>query len=584
MNAQQLLQRAQQAQLLPGGATLPLAETRPWPVILLTALGAWLAVVPFGIVISLLLGDAVRHGPTLYLLGLALLVVAVIILRQVDLPLFVEQLALPALLVGGGCLAGALGRDLAYKSALLLTMALVVLLTLAIPKSWLRTLFGALLALLALLWLGPEHDPFDRHGYGSIWFAAHLLLALLCVVWYLQSRPLLHGDAAGAALVLEQMSGGYVVALLVTLLALAGQSFLLGHLDGSVAMGNDSHPHPVFWLQRAVSLLLCLLAALWLGWRDARTRAQRAWLAGPVLALALLSWHLPTLGATLLLLVLLLDMARFALASAAGLAVLWIIGSFYYQLDWSLSQKALLLTVMGALLGALALLGRKALLTHEGTDVGAGAGAGMSAGVSAGTGTGEDTHASADADTGADTGAGAGTGVSVGTGAAAAALRARRPLAALTGILTLLLINSAIWQKQDLIAHGQPVWLKLIPVDPRSLMQGDYMRLNFEVPPVVESLTGSARPHAVARRDARGVASLSRIWQPGQPLAADELLIELTPKNGYWIVVSDAWFFEEGQGARFARAKYGEFRVLPDGRALLVGLADEQLTPLTRAP
>ena len=32
------------------------------------------------------------------------------------------------------------------------------------------------------------------------------------------------------------------------------------------------------------------------------------------------------------------------------------------------------------------------------------------------------------------------------------------------------------------IADGQPVFVELAPVDPRSLMQGDYMQLNFRLP------------------------------------------------------------------------------------------------------
>ena len=66
----------------------------------------------------------------------------------------------------------------------------------------------------------------------------------------------------------------------------------------------------------------------------------------------------------------------------------------------------------------------------------------------------------------------------------------------------------------------------------------------------------------------------------GTPLAADELRVELTPKDGRWILVSDAWFFKEGEGDRFAQAKYGEFRVAPDGRALLVGVRGAALQPL----
>ena len=83
----------------------------------------------------------------------------------------------------------------------------------------------------------------------------------------------------------------------------------------------------------------------------------------------------------------------------------------------------------------------------------------------------------------------------------------------------------------------------------------------------------------MARRDARGVATLLRI-DDGTPLAADEMRIELSPKDGRWILVSDAWFFREGEAERWARAKYGEFRVDAGGRALLVGLRGAGLEAL----
>ena len=139
----------------------------------------------------------------------------------------------------------------------------------------------------------------------------------------------------------------------------------------------------------------------------------------------------------------------------------------------------------------------------------------------------------------------------------------------------LLVANAAIWQKEQLIARGRPVFVELEPVDPRSLMQGDYMRLRFRLPPeVLEGAGGlldNKRPMVVALRDARDVATVVRLHR-GEPLAAGEMRIELTPVGGDWVLVSDAWSFAEGEGERWAKARYGEFRVDADGRALLVGL------------
>ena len=138
-----------------------------------------------------------------------------------------------------------------------------------------------------------------------------------------------------------------------------------------------------------------------------------------------------------------------------------------------------------------------------------------------------------------------------------------------------------------MIADGRPVFVELAPADPRSLIQGDFMRLAFPVPRGIDppaAVLSGARPRVVASIDARGVATLLRPYEPGVPPAEGELLLELTPKDGRWTLATDAWFFREGEAARWEAARYGEFRVTPDGKALLVGLADSGLRPIRPRP
>jgi uncharacterized membrane-anchored protein len=156
-------------------------------------------------------------------------------------------------------------------------------------------------------------------------------------------------------------------------------------------------------------------------------------------------------------------------------------------------------------------------------------------------------------------------------------------LIGLTAIGTLAVANVGIWQKEILIAQGRPVFLELAPVDPRSLMQGDFMRLRFRLPAEADGqprLLGRGRPQVVARCDAMRVAALLRLRNPGETLAEGEFPIELTPKDGGWTVATDAWFFREGDSPRWQAARYGEFRVTPDGQALLVGLVGADLKPI----
>jgi uncharacterized membrane-anchored protein len=241
-----------------------------------------------------------------------------------------------------------------------------------------------------------------------------------------------------------------------------------------------------------------------------------------------------TLGGVLLGLSALATTQRWRLAALAGVAAAWIVGAFYYALAWPLADKALVMAGAGALLGAV---------------VGWELRRGQAAPSAPGT---------------------------------ALALDRRALAVGLATLATVAVAGFAIWQKQELIANGRPVYVALAPVDPRSLMQGDFMRLNFSVPVEIREVTDktAARPKVVARRDERNVATLLRQARDGEALGADEFLFELTPKNSEWILVTDAWFFREGEGERWAAARFGEFRVLPDGRALLVGMADEKLQPI----
>ena len=145
-------------------------------------------------------------------------------------------------------------------------------------------------------------------------------------------------------------------------------------------------------------------------------------------------------------------------------------------------------------------------------------------------------------------------------------------------MLILAAINQAIWHKEQVLTTGRSVSLAMAPVDPRSLMQGDYMALDWQlsrdIQAASEALPESGK--AVLSVPDNSPATFLRL-DDGKPLAADEALIEYRVRNGHIKVVSDAYFFQEGHGGPYAAARYGQFRVAPDGQALLIGLQDEQL-------
>lgn len=154
----------------------------------------------------------------------------------------------------------------------------------------------------------------------------------------------------------------------------------------------------------------------------------------------------------------------------------------------------------------------------------------------------------------------------------------------LSGLAILAGINATVWRYEHAMSSGEVVLLRLAPVDPRSLMQGDYMRLNYEIARELTSRDARATQNKgsdtlVIRLDAHQVATLVADGKPDR-LASDERLLQVHQSERQWQIGPDAYFFEEGTGGQYERARYGEFRLQADGKTLLVGLRDEAYQPI----
>ncbi len=152
----------------------------------------------------------------------------------------------------------------------------------------------------------------------------------------------------------------------------------------------------------------------------------------------------------------------------------------------------------------------------------------------------------------------------------------RKALVLLAGVVALLAIDWTIAARERLVTDGRVVLLELAPVDPRSLMQGDYMALRFLVAEAVMhagSASVAADGRLVLAVGPDGVAMFRRL-DDDSPLAPDEARLRYRIRDNTVKLATNAFFFEEGKGQRYAAARYGEFRVAPDGEALLTGLRD----------
>jgi uncharacterized membrane-anchored protein len=137
-------------------------------------------------------------------------------------------------------------------------------------------------------------------------------------------------------------------------------------------------------------------------------------------------------------------------------------------------------------------------------------------------------------------------------------------------------------QKEYVLRRGDQIFLELAPVDPRSLLEGDYMRLAYGLTRQV-SWPGLEEPptdgHLVLALDDRRIARLVRV-DDGRALAPGELRLRFRRRRGELRVGTDAFYFQEGQAERYAPARYGELRLTASGEAVLVGLRGARLEPL----
>lgn len=151
-------------------------------------------------------------------------------------------------------------------------------------------------------------------------------------------------------------------------------------------------------------------------------------------------------------------------------------------------------------------------------------------------------------------------------------------------LLVLLFFGFNIVKNEKVLSEGETVLLELRPVDPRSLMQGDYMTLHFEVCNHIYGLEAESNKFCVVRLDDDRVAHFVSLTNDAAvALREDELLLRYSLEKNSWggkfyTIGSDSYFFQEGTANKYATAKYGMLKVVTKGEMIgscsLVGLCD----------
>ena len=156
----------------------------------------------------------------------------------------------------------------------------------------------------------------------------------------------------------------------------------------------------------------------------------------------------------------------------------------------------------------------------------------------------------------------------------------RKIIMIVLSVLILGLLNYSIYEKEQVKKHGKTILLKLVPVDPRSLMQGDYMQLRYDVGSNISNeiydtvLKDLKRGYLVIRPDTNNVAQFVRIYEE-EHLSEDEYLLFFHVEYRSISIVPDTFLFQEGHASYYEDAKYGIFKFDKSGKYILTGLADK---------
>ncbi|EOQ75539.1 GDYXXLXY domain-containing protein [Acinetobacter lactucae] len=160
-------------------------------------------------------------------------------------------------------------------------------------------------------------------------------------------------------------------------------------------------------------------------------------------------------------------------------------------------------------------------------------------------------------------------------------------------LATMLFFAALVVKNEWHLHHSKSIFIELKPIDPRSILQGDYMALAYELHlQSLKALAGSeseALEQVVFNRSSVPAKvildSQNRVVRTildiNNSFSGQRLILK-NPENRLQALypASRSFLFAEGLAQCYEKAKYAEFKVNPKGEAILFDLRGERLQPL----
>ncbi|MEX2414543.1 MAG: GDYXXLXY domain-containing protein, partial [Paenibacillaceae bacterium] len=139
---------------------------------------------------------------------------------------------------------------------------------------------------------------------------------------------------------------------------------------------------------------------------------------------------------------------------------------------------------------------------------------------------------------------------------------------------------------ERLLTTGSIVKLELQPIDPRSLLQGDYVRLNYTISNLPDGISKEldeqgiqGRMEIVLAKNELGLHVFDRLYTSGEKLGPDEIVINGRRESYSWNQMTygiENYFIPEGSGLEVeANAHFAYVRIGSNGNAMLERLSEK---------
>lgn len=500
----------------------------PWYIRFLQGFAGWVAA--FFLIASFSAAfNFLFHSPNsnlLISLGVFCTVIAYVLIRTQEKDFF-DQLGLAFGLCGQLLVAFGLFNlfKYEYKTILFILASYQLLLAWFIPQ-FAHRLLSSVFGLLALL------VALNLQGLNGI--GTTVAAALFSFIWLKQNR---WGRAYNSW---EPIGFGFAITLVLSSGYLLTDNFLLNYYSTS----------PLGWLSTHAQLVSSLLIALvfvnvvivLLKENKIDFSSKTAFLSFFVaILLVILSFKVFGLSTGVLIVILGFARQRLTLVVLGSMAVVSFFSWYYYNLDATLLFKSITLIVLGStLMASWFFLGK---IYHKNNK--------------------EVTFVFS-------------------------LPNAKKWIVISTILLVLVAINFNIVKKQNLIKNGEMLLFELAPADPRSLMQGDYMRLRFAIANKINTKLKSSYPQnsipsqfgsVIVEKGVDNVVNFIALYEQ-QNLSPNQYKVPFKYRNYQVVFTTNAFYFQEGQATHYQKAKYGEFRVSKTAEMILVAMRDKDFNIL----